>query len=418
MTNKNDGGRLQILAGRYRRAEAALAEQGVGAWITLGRETHLLGEPAMLFLAPMTIFRHTALILTPAGGRICVCAGIEAEELRVSGLFTEITEYKTPADFEAVLAGALAALIPLKKIALNFSRYDPSSDGLSHSDFLLLERILKKTGFEGEIVSSEPLMKKVRGKKSDAEAGKIKKAAQAAAEIYELARPLMETGMSGKDVRDLFQRLADGRGLGYSWQKEYNPYVSVGARSSYNCKMAPSDVFIQPGDVVNVDFGILSDGYASDNQRTFYAPESGETEAPAEVRRAFGALQSVNRAVCAAMKTGTDSRSLSAVGSAVMSEYGFDGIKFASYGHEIGLFAHVGGIAAGENAFSAFTDTLLEENMTFTLEPAVVTSRGRVCQEEMVCVKSGGGVMLSTPQKEIWIIKNRPDRPDGVRPIK
>lgn len=394
----------EIYRQRYRRAGEALAASGTGAWITVGRETHMLGEPAMLFLAPMTVFRHTALILTSSGGRVCVCAGIECEELRDSGLFTEVTGYQTVTDFEPVLSAALSALMPLRRIALNFSRYDPSSDGLSHSDFLMFERIFGKIGFDGEIVSSEPLMKKVRGKKSGAEAGEIKKAADRAAEIYELARPEMKTGMSGKDVQTLFQRLADEKGLGYSWQKEYNPYVSVGARSSCNCVMPPSGVYIQPGDVVNVDFGIRSDGFASDNQRTFYAPESGETEPPEEVRRAFAALQSVNRAVCAAMKTGADSRSLSGIGSGIMNACGYPDIKFGSYGHEISVFAHVGGIAAGENAVSAFCDTVLEENMTFTLEPAVLTSRGRVCQEEMVCVKSGGGVMLSTPQKEIWLI--------------
>ncbi len=87
-----------------------------------------------------------------------------------------------------------------------------------------------------------------------------------------------------------------------------------------------------------------------------------------------------------------------------MNGYGYSGKKFGGYGHEISIYAHVGGIGAGENAVSGFLDTMLEKNMTFTLEPAIVTSHGRVCQEEVVCVKSGGGIILSAPQKEIWMI--------------
>jgi Xaa-Pro aminopeptidase len=223
-------------------------------------------------------------------------------------------------------------------------------------------------------------------------------------EIYELARPHMKLGMSGKDVQALFQNIVKEKSFGYSWQKEYNPYVSIGIRSSYNCKMPPSDVYIMPGDLVNVDFGITVDGFASDNQRSFYAPDVGETAPPEEVRRAFLTMQSVNTAVCAAMKTGIDSRSLADVGNKVMNEYGYDGKKFGGYGHEICIYAHNGGIGAGESAVNNFMDTILEENMTFTLEPAIITSHGRLCQEEVVCVKKDGGIMLSTPQKEIWSI--------------
>jgi Xaa-Pro aminopeptidase len=159
------------------------------------------------------------------------------------------------------------------------------------------------------------------------------------------------------------------------------------------------------GDLVNVDFGITVDGFASDNQRSFYAPEPGETEPPDEVQKAFNAMQSVNKAVCGAMKTGIDSRSLADTGNKVMNEYGYKGKKFGGYGHEIGIFAHNGGIGAGESAANDYLDCILEENMTFTLEPAIITSHGRLCQEEVVCVKKDGGIMLSTPQREIWIIK-------------
>ncbi|MDD4774288.1 MAG: M24 family metallopeptidase, partial [Eubacteriales bacterium] len=338
-----------ILNNRFERAADALAENGIGAWIIIGTETHMLGEPAMLFLSPMHVLKKTAFILTADGRRICISHSIESEEFDRSRLFTEINVYRTFNEFEKKLGSAVSSLMPLGKIAIDFSRYDASCDGLSYSDYMLLDGILKKLDFCGMLVSSEPLIKKIRGKKSDEEVAKIKKAADCAMEIYEHARLCIKPGMSGKDVQDLFHKLTDEKKYGYSWQKEYDPYVSVGTRSSYNCKMPPDDIYITPGDLVNVDFGITVDGFSSDNQRSFYALEKGETEPPDEIQRAFCALQSVNKAVCAAMKTGVDSRSLADIGNKVMNEYGYEGKRFGGYGHEIGIFAHNGGIGAGES---------------------------------------------------------------------
>jgi hypothetical protein len=178
-----------ILNERYKRAADALIENSIDAWITLGRETHILGEPAMLFLTPMNIFRNTAIILTSAGKRICVCNSIESEEINDSGLFTDIIVYKTVTDFEETLTKVLASLMSAQKIALNFSQYDPSSDGLTYSQYLLLQRVFKNIDYKGTTVSSEPLMKKVRSKKSDTEVEKIKKAACNSLKLVGIIKP-------------------------------------------------------------------------------------------------------------------------------------------------------------------------------------------------------------------------------------
>ncbi len=221
--------------------------------------------------------------------------------------------------------------------------------------------------------------------------------------IYDEARPRVRLGMSGRDVQALFQGIIRGKGYGFSWDEQGNPYVSVGARSSYNCRRPPVDVFIEPGDLVNVDLGVRIDGFASDNQRSFYALRPGETAPPYEVQHAWETIQRMNREVCAAMRTGVNSDDLTEIGNRVMLEAGYEDGWKGGYGHEIGLFAHNGGIGAGRGARIGM-DTLLEENMTFTLEPAILTSHGRLCQEEVVRVTKDGGQMLSTPQKEVWII--------------
>ncbi|MGN1410538.1 MAG: M24 family metallopeptidase [Eubacteriales bacterium] len=396
-----------IYSERYGRAESAMRENGIGAWLICGRESHFLTEPALNYMMPTYALRRTAVILTSSGGRICVCHDIESEEIERFGVFDTLLRYGKVSDFEANLTEALKSIPKDKPLALDYSDVDPSSDGLSHSDYEMVSKILTQLQFSGGTVSAQPIMRHIRGEKSDEEADKIAAAVSCAMEIYEEARPLIHVGMSGMDVQQLFHRLVSERGCGYSWHEAYNPYVSVGCRSSFNCKMPPDDVFIREGDVVNVDFGIQLDGFASDNQRTFYAlrTSEGETEPPEEVQRALMALQEVNAGVCRAMKPGVDSNSLGEIGRRIMAEYGYDPEKYGSYGHEIGIYAHNGGIGAGRHSVNNGQDTTLLRNMTFTLEPAVVTSYGRVCQEEVVRVTDNGGVMLSVPQKEVWIIR-------------
>ncbi|GHV25956.1 peptidase M24 [Clostridia bacterium] len=390
-----------ILNKRYERAIEALNKDDIDAWLLCGRETNILGEPGLLYLMPMEAMNRTAVLITKSGERVCICGAIESEEVTDSGLFTEVVVYR---GFEAAITEELRKRLPIRRIALNISENDPSSDGLTHSDYLMLTRCFAAIGFDGEIVSSVGLMKQIRGRKSDEEVAKIAHTVSEAMKIYEEARPRIRLGLSGRDVQRVFQGLIREKGYGYSWYEPGNPYVSVGARSSYNCRRPPLDVYIEPGDLVNVDLGIRIDGFASDNQRSFYALRPGETAPPYEVQHAWETIQRMNREVCAAMRVGTDSNDLTEIGNRIMLEQGYPDGWHGGYGHELGLFAHNGGIGAGRGARQGM-DTILEENMTFTLEPAILTSHGRLCQEEDVCVTKNGGRMLSTPQSEIWLIR-------------
>jgi len=395
----------RFLNKRFERAVDALRRYDIDAWVICGKETNVLGEPAFLFLMPVEVSGRTTVIVTKGGERICIGSRMEMEEWDASGLFTETITYPDLPGYEAAITDAVRKRLPMHRIAINAFTSDPSADGLSHSDFLMLTRCFAEAGFDGELAPSARIMKQVRGRKSDEEVEGIRRAVLEAMKVYDEARPLMRVGMSGMDVQRLFQGIVDRKGYGYSWHKPGNPYVSVGARSSYLCMRPPEDVYIQPGDLVNVDLGIRVNEFASDDQRSFYALRPGETEPPEEVRRAFTTIQRINAEVCRAMRTGFESDELTPIGDRVMIECGYpEGYK-GGFGHEVHLFAHQGGISAGKGLCRPEVDSILEENMTFTLEPSILTSHGRLCQEEVVRVTENGGEMLSIPQKEVWIIQ-------------
>lgn len=389
---------------RMERGIAAMREQNVDLWIALGRDVQHKGEPMLRYLLTFEMSGPVAVILTRSGRRYAVNAPLETEELEAMGLFDKV--FVNTEGYEGI-KNIVAGLVREEKpatIALNFSEKDPTSDGLSFTSYQVLTDAFRRGGFEGKIISSQMLMKYLRANRSPEEVEKIRRAVQASMAIYEEARPRMKLGMSGMDIQRLFQSLADEKRYGYSWPKYGNPFNSIGVRSSYLCKRPADDVYIQPGDVVNVDFGIILDEASSDNQRTFYALRPGETQPPEEVQRAFRTIGEVNQALCDHMKAGVKSGDLLQYANEVFIRNGYPA-RTGGFGHEIGFHAHDGAISPGASRCEPEVDATLLEGMTFTLEPAIITSCGRVCREEVVAVGRERGEFLSALQDEIWLIK-------------
>lgn len=384
---------------RMKRAVAALNEFGIDAWITYGTEAHFNTEPVFFYLSPTLPLQHSAIIITKNGDKIVLAGMFDTEEMERYGDFTEIIPVTTVEDFEAKTAAVIKKLQP-GKIALNYSEYDPGSDGLTFSGYQRLQRIFSAAGFHGEICSSYMLMKRTKGQKSPEEVAKIAETVDFAMELYDEARGFIRRGLSGLEIQAFFQKRIAEAGAGYSWPKLFNPFVSVGTRSSYMCVRPPKDVFCEPGDVVNVDMGIQIDGFGSDNQRTYYILRDGETSAPEEVTYALETLQEANAAAVAAMAPGVFTGKMLDAANEVFVRRGFP--KYSGLGHELGMFAHEGGIKSG--GVKIGLDNTLERGMCFTVEPAIITSCGRVCQEEVVTVTADGGKMLSRPQEGVFLI--------------
>jgi Xaa-Pro aminopeptidase len=390
-----------ILEKRMQRAAAALNEFDVDLWVMLGRETHFTPEPAMLYLLPANLLPISALVISKTGESAGLIGALDAEEVQAYGVLSEVIAYR--GDFESQLTDLLRRFMPARRIALNFSEVDPSADGLSYTQYKRLIRCFAAVGFEGELISACNIMKRVRGQKSPEEVVGIERTVLAAMGIYDAARDFIRSGVSGADIQRFFQSKVQELGADYSWPKTGNPYVSIGTRSSYLCKRPPADVFAQPGDLINVDFGLRIDGFGSDNQRSFYVLAPGETRAPEAVQKAFEAVQAAIQAAVAAAAPGVYTTVPREHANAVFESRGYP--KVGGLGHEMGTFAHEGGIRMGSDFPIEELDCHLETGMTFTMEPAIITPHGRLCQEEDVVITETGCRMLSIPQKEVWLVR-------------
>ena len=70
----------EVLQWRMERALAAVRELDIDLWISIGRETHLLTDPALTYLLPSSA-GLTALVIAKTGESICLVSPMHIEEM-------------------------------------------------------------------------------------------------------------------------------------------------------------------------------------------------------------------------------------------------------------------------------------------------------------------------------------------------
>jgi Xaa-Pro aminopeptidase len=152
---------------------------------------------------------------------------------------------------------------------------------------------------------------------------------------------------------------------------------------------------LTPGDAVTFDFGCVYRGYASDFGRTAFAGEP-----PAEYVRMHELVLSAQREAMEAMKAGqVTGAQANAVARGVMDAGGY-GPQFSHrLGHGIGVTVHE------PPWLDVVEQTVLQANMTFTVEPSIRIADGyhnRV--EDVVLVTETGGVSLYDTDRRLYIV--------------
>ena len=187
-------------------------------------------------------------------------------------------------------------------LALNYSVNDYSADGLSHGMYLLLQQYLEKTPYAQRFVSAEAVVGSLRGRKSPQEIQRMRTAIEITESMFEEVSAFARPGKTEREVAQFLQDAAQQRGVGLAWEHPC-PIVNSGPNSMIGHGV-PSDIPIEPGHVLHIDFGIQYEGYCSDLQRCWYVPRPGETAPPAPVRDAFDTVVRGILAAAEIMKPG------------------------------------------------------------------------------------------------------------------
>lgn len=382
----------------------ALEEDSTDMWIVAGQESATNSEPVLQIISDIEFIGCTALVFCRDRTCYAVCTPIDRNGYIHEGVFNAVFPF--PVSFAETLAEVIRMKNP-EQIALDYSAENPAADGLSLGMFRILEEAFRIAGFRGEIRSAEKMVVRVRGIKTEEELGKIRKACAEAEKIFRDAASFIRPGMNCRDVFRFFQEETERRGFGYAWPKSCNPSVASGAGCPAGHVGAP-DYEIRKGAAVNVDFGIICDGYSCDLQRMYYLPDDGEEDVPDDVQYAFETIRDAIAETSAFLKPGVLGVDADRIGREYVTYRGFDEFGCA-LGHQLGRVAHDGGPLLAP-AFPRYDKdelirTPLHENMVFTLEPGIDTRVGHIGLEEDVVIRKNGAEFLSDPQKELILIK-------------
>jgi Xaa-Pro aminopeptidase len=378
-----------------------LRELNIDAWLTFVRETPAGGDPVLPLIYGHDLTWQSALILTLSGERFAIVGSFEAETARQTAAYTTVIPYDN--SLRRSLLHTLERIDP-GKIAINYSVNDVLADGLSYGMYQLLVDYFNDTPWEQRLVSAESLIAALRGRKTSKEIERIRRAVESTRQIFERSFQAVQPGMTERQISDYMHEQLRQANLHPAWDYNHCPIVNVGPESAIG-HVGPSDIMLQRGQMLHIDFGVKQDEYCSDIQRMAYFLAPGERDAPDPVRHGFDTIvRAIQRAVME-MKPGVLGKEIDAIARDVVTEAGYEEFKHAT-GHQLGRLAHDGaGILGPEwERYGETPNYPLEAGQVYTVEPSlVVPDYGLIGLEEDVLVTEDSAQFLGEPQLKIYL---------------
>lgn len=245
-----------------------------------------------------------------------------------------------------------------------------------------------------KLVNANDIIEPMRMIKDDDEIAVMKRAGEITDRVYGKLVESLERGMTEVDVANI---------IDYEFRKqgaEYNSFVTgVRFRSPKHpwslAETSKEPRMLEDGDTISFDFGCVYDGYCSDFGRTVFVGE-----APAKVRNIHELVMTAQAAAIEQMKPGElTCTQLDGVARGIIERAGYGDNFVHRLGHGIGITVH-------EPPYLYLPDdTVLQEGMTFTVEPSILLfGEWSARVEDVVMVTKDGGVPFSNYHKEITII--------------
>jgi Xaa-Pro aminopeptidase len=395
---------MTLMQEKVNQAIEILEEQQTDLWLTFVRETSGVRDPMLDFLiGPNDLTWPSALILTRKGEKIAIVGNLEKDSIARSDVFDTITGYDTAVS--GPLRDTLTRLDP-NQIAVNTSRNNVHADGLTHAMYEILCDYLKDTPYADRLVSAEPIVNAMRGRKTPNELERIRRAVEITDEIYRKTFDFIRVGMTEIEIGEYMHELARKYNVGLAWPAENCPAVNSGPNSSVGHN-GPTNIKVERGHIIHFDFGVKYEDYCSDIQRLVYVLREGETEAPPEVQRGFITIRTAIEKSREAMKPGVTGNSIDVIAREIVTDAGYPEYRHA-LGHQLGRVAHDGGALLGPlwEKYGDDPHKPLEAGQIFTIEPGLaVPNYGYVALEEDVVMTEKGAEYIGEPQRELILIQ-------------
>ena len=395
---------MSLIQEKVNQAIEILKEHEIEMWLTFVRETSGVRDPALDFLIGANdLTWPSALILTRKGEKVAMIGNLEKDAISRLNVFNTVLGYDTA--ISDLLRDTITRLNP-DRIAVNTSRNNVHADGLTHAMYEILREHLKGTPYAERLISAEPVINALRGRKTPAELARIRKAVEITDEIYKRTFDFIKVGKTEIEIGEYMHKLAHEYGVTYAWPAESCPAVNSGPDSPIG-HSGPTEIKVERGHIIHFDFGVKYEDYCSDIQRVAYVLRAGETEAPPEVQRGFITVRTAIEKSREAMKAGVTGNSIDVISREIVTDAGYPEYPHA-LGHQLGRAAHDGGALLGPlwEKYGDSPNQKLEVGQVFTIEPGLaVKGCGHIGLEEDVTITENGAEYLGEPQREIVLIR-------------
>lgn len=394
----------RLLARRLDEIVPALMERhGFEAWVISAREYN--EDPVARTMLPATWLetarRRTILVFRDAGRERGAISRYPV------GPFPSVWDPEEQPDQWAALASYLSDVTGT--VGVNHSSVFALADGLTSTEHLALVFALS----DHHVESAERLAIGWLETRLDAEIPLMAEACHIAHGFLRraLSSEVIEPGVtSTEDVAWWLAQTAHDSGHRI-W---FHPGVTVQRRGDGAASPADgvSDRVIEPGDLVHIDFGIVRNGYHTDQQQHAYVLSAGETEPPGSLVMAMGQANRLQDILMGQMSPGTSgNEALRSTLETARSE----GIRPIVYTHPIGLNGHAAGSTIGlwdnQESVTGEGDYPIGPDTGWSIELAVevdVTEWGdqpaKIMLEEDAFLGANGMTFLDGRQDHIYTI--------------
>jgi Xaa-Pro aminopeptidase len=226
--------------------------------------------------------------------------------------------------------------------------------------------------------------------KDEAELALIRQAVSIGDQVFQEMLEALRPGASEWNIANRIEYLLKDRGCD---KPAFETIVVSGERTSLP-HGKPTVRTLAPGDFVTVDMGGYYQKYAGDMTRTVAVGTCTSRQIDLYDRVLEAQMAAVDR-----VAPGVTCREVDEAARGVLRKYGLDEYFSHSTGHGVGLDVHE------PPTVSARSETVLEPNMTITIEPGVyIRGWGGVRIEDVVLVKSDGREVLTGTTKERIVV--------------
>lgn len=232
-----------------------------------------------------------------------------------------------------------------------------------------------------ELIPTDNMVERLRVIKDSYEIDIIKKSLQITESVFEEVIANLKPGISERELAYDIENLIKTKG---AEGVAFPPIVASGPNSSMP-HATPTDRKIQAHEPIIIDMGAKFEGYCSDMTRTMFVSKPHE-----KIQEIYRIVRKAQLYASQNIKSGMTSREADSLARDVISQSGYGDYFGHSLGHGVGLATHEA------PSLNPNQDTILTENMIFTVEPGIyLPGIGGVRLENMVLIKENKAIVLN-----------------------